>query len=151
MYQKILVPLDGSDRAGTIMPHAIEMAQRFDAKLILLQVIEPVATAALAYEGGISPIIYEREMANLEESAKSYLANWRSKLAQKEITTSSIVEHGSVVRTILEVAAREGVDLIAMSSHGRTGLSRVFYGSVAAGILSSTNLPLLLIRSETAS
>ena len=60
----------------------------------------------------------------------------------------SFVEQGPVVGTILNVAEREQVDLIAMASHGRTGLARVFYGSVAAGILQQVDRPLLLIRSE---
>jgi nucleotide-binding universal stress UspA family protein len=57
-------------------------------------------------------------------------------------------EEGPVVRTILDVAQRENVDLIAMASHGRTGLARVYYGSVAAGVLHQVDRPLLLIRAE---
>ncbi|MCB0137738.1 MAG: universal stress protein, partial [Caldilineaceae bacterium] len=55
---------------------------------------------------------------------------------------------GPVVTAILDVAEREKADLIAMASHGRTGLSRVFYGSVAAGILHKADRPLLLIRAS---
>jgi nucleotide-binding universal stress UspA family protein len=58
-----------------------------------------------------------------------------------------IVTCGPVVGTILDVAKREGVDLIAIASHGRSGLPRVFYGSVAAGVLHGVNRPLLVIRS----
>jgi len=57
------------------------------------------------------------------------------------------VEIGPVVETIITVAEGEGADLIAMASHGRTGLSRVFYGSIAAGVLQRVDRPLLLIRS----
>ncbi|HUV92071.1 MAG TPA: universal stress protein, partial [Anaerolineales bacterium] len=67
---------------------------------------------------------------------------------QKGIQAKSFVEQGPVVKTIINVAEREGVDLIAMASHGRSGLSRVFYGSVAAGVLNQVARPLLLIRAE---
>ena len=62
------------------------------------------------------------------------------------ITVKTFVETGPVVSVILDVAEREGATLIAMASHGRTGLGRVFYGSVAEGILHKADRPLLLIR-----
>jgi nucleotide-binding universal stress UspA family protein len=55
---------------------------------------------------------------------------------------------GAIVAEIIDAAEREGADLIAMASHGRTGLARVFYGSVAAGVLHRVDRPLLLVRSE---
>ena len=66
---------------------------------------------------------------------------------QKGIASEAHVVHGPVVETIIKIAERESVDLIAMASHGRTGLQRVFYGSVAAGVLHRADRPLLLIRS----
>ncbi|MCB0075487.1 MAG: universal stress protein, partial [Caldilineaceae bacterium] len=59
-----------------------------------------------------------------------------------------VVEQGPIVRTILDVAERENADLIAMASHGRSGLARVFYGSVAAGVLQSADRPLLIVRAQ---
>ena len=58
------------------------------------------------------------------------------------------VEHGSVVDAIINAAEREGANLIAMASHGRTGLARAFYGGVAAGVLHRVDRPLLLVRSR---
>ena len=149
MYEKILIPLDGSERAESIMSHATELAKQFDSQLILLQVIEPVLATTMAYEGTISPVIYEEELSRLQTTAEEYMASWHAKLANRQIKTKTVIEHGAVVHNILDVAEREGADLIAMSSHGRTGLSRVFYGSIAAGVLHSASLPLLLIRAET--
>ena len=80
--------------------------------------------------------------------ADTYLAKLVSDLQAKGIEALEISEAGSPVRTILEVAAREQADLIALASHGRSRLARVFYGSVAAGLLQQTDRALLIIRTE---
>ena len=90
---------------------------------------------APASEARPSPSEYrEQRLANLAE------------LQARGIAVKACTESGPVVAVILDVAEREGVDLIAMASHGRTGLGRVFYGSVAEGILHKADRPLLLIR-----
>jgi len=67
---------------------------------------------------------------------------------EKGIEAKKYVIHGPVVEAIIKVAEQEGGDLIALASHGRSGLSQVFYGSVAAGVLHRIDRPLLLIRSR---
>jgi nucleotide-binding universal stress UspA family protein len=67
---------------------------------------------------------------------------------EKGIAAKAFVAHGPVVGAILDAAERESADLIAMASHGRSGLSQVFYGSVAAGVLHRIDRPLLVIRSH---
>jgi nucleotide-binding universal stress UspA family protein len=145
MYRKILVPLDGSPRAEAILPHVEEMAQLYKAEVILLQVIAPDTMSAAAYHR--PPHI---ELDNLfqqhEDETKAYLAERQNDLHRKGIPSCSFLEYGPVVSTIIDVAEREGVDLIAIASHGRSGLSRALYGSVAAGVLNQVNMPLLLIR-----
>jgi nucleotide-binding universal stress UspA family protein len=81
-------------------------------------------------------------------AAQTYLASIQASLFAHKLTVKTLVEYGPVVATILEVAAREDADVIALASHGRTGLARVFYGSVAAGVLQRTDRPLLLIRAQ---
>lgn len=148
MYKKVLVPLDGSGRAEVILPHVEELAHHCEAKVIFLQVIEPVPVQVVP-DGYVSDV---RVDAASQESvinvAQSYLDGLRGEFRQKGIQAKSFVEQGPVVKTIINVAEREGVDLIAMASHGRSGLSRVFYGSVAAGVLNQVARPLLLIRAE---
>ncbi len=80
------------------------------------------------------------------EEAKQYLGAVSNAFREKGLDVQVLVEQGPVVRTILDVAEREDADLIAMASHGRSGLARVFYGSVAAGILHQADRPLLLVR-----
>lgn len=147
MYRKILVPLDGSHRAEAIMPHVEELACHFGSRVILLQVVDPIYSMGLTYE--MLPQFNEEEIKRQADEARMYLAGWQGELREKGIDARSAVEYGSVpVNSILNVAQREEVDLIAMASHGRSGLSRVFYGSIAAGILSQADRPLLLVRSQ---
>ena len=82
------------------------------------------------------------------KQAESYLSALQDQYREKGIEVQTRVAHGSPVEAITEVAESEGVDLIAMASHGRTGLPQVYYGSVAAGVLHRVDRPLLLIRSR---
>ena len=114
MYKTILVPLDGSKRAETILPHVEQLARQNNARIVFLEILEPNAAMVTPYD--MVPYID--------------------------------VEQGPVVRTILDIADRESADIVAMASHGRTGLARVFYGSVAAGVLAAADRPLLIVRAE---
>jgi nucleotide-binding universal stress UspA family protein len=146
MYHKILVPLDGSKRAEAILPHATDLAQCYGAKVILLQVVEP--EPLIIGPDMVYPIINQEMVEDRTQRAKEYLAARQAEFAARGIETSTHVGHGPIVEEIIKRAEREDVDLIAMASHGRTGLSRVFYGSVAAGVLNRIDRPLLLIRSS---
>ena len=142
----IMVPLDGSKRAETILPYVESMASGRKSKVILLQVIEPSTLMVTPYD--MVPY-YDAELAErVVEEAKVYLAAKKGELQQKGIEAEAIVMQGPVVRTILDVADQKSVGLIAMASHGRTGMGRVFYGSVAAGVLHSADRPLLLVRAS---
>jgi nucleotide-binding universal stress UspA family protein len=91
---------------------------------------------------------YQQNRDRRKKDAESYLAGLEGVLKEKNISAKRIVSFGSVVQSILDTAEREGADLIAMASHGRSSLSRVFYGSVAAGVLHRVDRPLLIIRSR---
>jgi nucleotide-binding universal stress UspA family protein len=146
MYSTILVPLDGSTRAEAILRHVELLAQRFQSKVVFLQVIE-----ASMQEGVVPPsrAVPDAGLRRLRsEEVDNYLAGWEGEFREKGIDARRIAERGPVVETIINVAEREGADLIAMASHGRTGLERVFYGSVAVGVLHHVDRPLLLVRSR---
>ena len=145
MYRKILVPLDGSNRAEAILPHVEEMAQLYKAEVILLQVIAPDTMSAAAYHRP-PHIELDTLFQQHENETQTYLADRQNTLQRKGIPSCTFLEYGAVVSTIIAVAEREQVDLIAIASHGRSGLSRALYGSVAAGVLNQVNMPLLLIR-----
>lgn len=145
MYDTILVPLDGSKRAEAILRHVEELAQRFDARVIFLQVVEPVPL--LVGLRGAEVALEQLEMGRRTKEAESYLAGRQGEFREKGIEAQTRIVYGPVVEAIINAAEREGADLIAIASHGRSGLSRVFYGSVAAGVLHRVDRSLLLIRS----
>lgn len=145
MYQTILVPLDGSRRAEAILPHVENMARHYEARVVFMEVIEPLSrllTAEPVY-ASFDPTYYEERV----KEARAYLEHWRENFQKKGIETHVRLSEGPVVEAIIKMAEDEGADLIAMSSHGRTGLASVFYGSVAAGVLHRIDRPLLLVRS----
>jgi nucleotide-binding universal stress UspA family protein len=145
MYKKILVPLDGSKRAEAVLPHVEEIAYHTKAQVVFLQVIEHqyVFTDPHGYNYlGIEEISNEAQI----KQAETYLAGIEGEFNDKNITAKSVVEVGSVAHSIIRIAEREEIDLIAMASHGRTGLAHVFYGSVAASVLHLVDRPLLLVR-----
>jgi nucleotide-binding universal stress UspA family protein len=146
MYKTILVPLDGSKRAEAILPHVEELALRFGAKVIFLRIEEDVMM--LSYDEVVDLSAYQQNRDRRKKYAESYLAGLEGVLKEKNISAKRIVSFPSVVQSILDTAEREGADLIAMASHGRSSLSRVFYGSVAAGVLHRVDRPLLIIRSR---
>jgi len=145
MYKTILVPLDGSKRAERILPHVERLATHYRATLILLQVVEP-PPLIMGPEGDIT--LHQQDMERLVSKAEDYLTATRGKFQEKGIETRTHVAHGPVVEAIINAAEREAADLIAIASHGRSNLSQVFYGSVAAGVLHRIDRPLLVIRSN---
>lgn len=146
MYKTILVPLDGSSRAEAILPHVQAMANAFGSKVIFLQVIDPAVAAVPPY--GVVTVVDEAEIQNRVNSADSYAGKLISALRNQGIEAVGMAQVGGAVHTILAVATQENADLIAMASHGRTGLARVFYGSVTAGVLHQADRPLLIVRAE---
>lgn len=146
MYKTILVPLDGSPRAETILAHAASLAGKYQARLVLLQVVEPLVAMVTPYD--MVPYVDKEAAERSMDEAKAYLASKEGEMRGQGIDAKSVAESGPIVSVILDVAEREHADLIAMASHGRTGLSRVFYGSVAAGVLHKADRPLLLIRAQ---
>jgi nucleotide-binding universal stress UspA family protein len=145
MFEIILVPLDGSKRAEAILPHVEALSQCVGAQVVLLQVIEPVM---LPYDpqGYMPEMDVERTEARRQE-ASTYLEEVASRLKQAGMDVRTRIEEGSVVETILDLCEIDKPRLIALASHGRTGLSRAFYGSVTDGILHKCTCPLLVVRS----
>jgi len=145
MYSKILVPLDGSKRAEAILPYVESLAKSYNAQVILMRVIEPHMQYVnpISAQPLLDPEIFRQEAQEVE----TYLMNQQDKLHQKGIPSRVFVAYGPVVQEIIKAAEAEKADLIAIASHGRTGLSRAFYGSVVAGVLHRIDRPLLIIRS----
>jgi nucleotide-binding universal stress UspA family protein len=146
MYRRVLVPLDGSQRAEAILPCVIEMAQRFAAEVILLQVVEPLPP--VISPGVAVAVVPAADENELKAAAEAYLAGIEGRLRSSGVHARTLVAFGNVVDQIIAAADDEQADLIAIASHGRGGLARLFYGSVASALLHHANLPLLMVRSR---
>jgi nucleotide-binding universal stress UspA family protein len=138
--------LDGSKRAERILPHVEELAQRYEARVIFLQIVEPPPLMVVPEQPDMT--LHYQELERRTEEAESYLSALQSEFQSKGIQARMRVAHGPIVETIVSTAAREDAELIAIASHGRSGLSQVFYGSVAAGVLQRVDRPLLLVRAQ---
>ncbi len=145
VYKTILVPLDGSKRADAILPHVEELAQRYEAEVVFVRVLEPIPY--VSGPEGTPVTLREQELELRRKDAEQYLKARRGEFMEKGIEAKGVVFQGPVVEAITDAAEREGADLIAIASHGRSGLAQCFYGSVAAGVLNRADRPLLVIRS----
>ena len=152
MYKKILVPLDGSQRAEAILVHAQQLASLFEAELIFLQVFQlsHLVNLSGADEEDFQalPQIGEEELKEHVDEAQKYLTEVMKIAADIKIPSRSRIAYGPVASTIINIAVEEEVDLIAMASHGCGGLQGIYYGSVAAGVLQRVDRPLLIVRSQ---
>jgi len=143
MYKKILVPLDGSKLAEIALSHAESLASQYHAELVLLTVIEP---PTMVGRDGVAVDLFRQEMDTKIEEAETYLKVIKGQFEKRKISTKVIVSVGSVVRNIIETANGESADLVLIASHGHSGLKRVFFGSVAAGVLNRIEQALMVIR-----
>jgi len=144
MYKKILVPLDGSELAKRALGQAEKLARFFDSEIILLQVVPfmPIYGAPEL----VTPLIIDEKH---KESAERYLANLVEELKTKGHKASAMVKTGQQVATeIIDFAKVSGVDLIVMNTHGRSGISRWFLGSITLKVLTRAETPILLVRSK---
>jgi nucleotide-binding universal stress UspA family protein len=147
MFKHILVPLDGSGLAETALPAALAFGQSFGSKLTLLRVVRPPEVSGQS-SGGVSYgdfITQLRSQAVAE--AEGYLKSQQGMLRQQGVETyTHIAEGNNIAELILDQADSLEIDTIVMSTHGRGGLSRWVFGSVADKVLRRANVPVLLIR-----
>lgn len=142
MYQKILVPLDGSEFAECSLQHVRAIATGCKVpKVVLLRVVEPVPKDyhTLGMPGGL----LADEDKKLEAAAQNYLISIGRNLEKDGITAETVVLQGTATESILDYIANDNVDLIIMSTHGRSGVSRWALGSVAEKVLRHATVPIL--------
>lgn len=142
MYRKILVPLDGSTLAEAALPHAEAIAKSEGAEIILLRVPIFPASGFFASEPSLAMKIHEQEQAE----AVNYINAKMQELKKDNIKVSVVTQDGAVPDTILAVAEETHADMIAMSTHGRTGVKRWLMGSVADKVVHHAHIPVMLIH-----
>jgi nucleotide-binding universal stress UspA family protein len=145
MYSKILVPLDGSQIAEQVLPHVAELAACHVSEIVLLRVVGyptsslPLSSAEL--EAGVRDCAECEALDYLKGVAETYF-----KGAHLKVKAEAVTGEGPVVDSILDYADKNGIDLIAMSTHGRTGPARWIIGSVAERVVRAASMPVLLVR-----
>jgi nucleotide-binding universal stress UspA family protein len=146
LVKRILVPLDGSELGAGAIPYTETLGQALGAELVLFQAFEPITSWA-GYGGGYVP--YQVPEA-LEKSAIAYLDNIGKPLKEKRLKVSSAVALGSPAQRIIDYAETNAIDLIAMSTHGRTGINRWVFGSVTDKVLHAGDVAVLVVRATKA-
>ncbi|MCP4426823.1 MAG: universal stress protein [Chloroflexi bacterium] len=147
---KMVITLDGSELAERALEPGLAVAASLDAAVCLLRVepetmVNPLEYAALEQAAsGLGQQLQDSATTN----AKNYLAGAAEKLAKKGVEVATAVRQGPAAKNILDFAEEEGVDLIVMATHGRTGLRRWVYGSVAERVLhgAQCDCAMLIVR-----
>jgi len=143
MYQKILVPLDGSELAECALEHVKAIAKGCSAGVVLFRVVEPIVERG--YLGFEEKQV--QEMHNETEGyARSYLSKIADGLKKDGVVARVVIVDGKPAEQILDYAGENQVDLIVMSTHGRSGISRWVMGSVADRVLRRSGIPVLAVR-----
>lgn len=145
MYRKILVPLDGSKLAECVLPHVESIARGCGAgSLVFLRVIDTYMPSAVFARMDESTRKEFEE--NNKTAAKDYLDEVAGRVKLDRVETQKQLLTGSAAESIAEYATKNDIDLIAIATHGRSGVSRWAWGSVADRILRSACIPVLMVR-----
>ena len=150
MFQHVLVPLDGSKVGEAALPVIDKLCDRLSAgtevKITLLGVITLLRHWVVVGEAS-APVSYtEDEMEHIKQRVMDYLSGTAETVSCKGVTVDTIVKTGNAADEILKTAKEIDVDLIAMSTHGRSGLRRLAFGSITDKVLHGTVTPVLMVR-----
>lgn len=156
MFRHILVPLDGSRFGTRAIHYATDIARRFGAEITLLQVVKrpmPMVPSAGISPGIADPSTAEKaiEAAMQEEKsnvarARRYLSGKARDIKAKDIKTSYQVIPGDPSRSIMDFSRKKHIDLIVMTTHGKSGFRRAVMGSVADAVVRESGKPVLVVR-----
>jgi nucleotide-binding universal stress UspA family protein len=142
MYKRVVVPLDGSPIAEGMLRFIVDIAGPLDLEVVLLRVVRPEPPQVVE---GLRQLIVEDVEGRMAE-AREYLAPFATELSARGVRVRSEARRGEPVQEIVEGAREVGADLIAMTTHGRSGLGRLLFGSVAEAVLRQAEIPVFLMR-----
>jgi len=146
LLRKILLPLDGSENGGSVIPYVETLAQALGAEIILFHILETPTVGVLAPGVEIS---YRASTMETEKKVHlKYLDEVEKRLEEKGLSTSIVVNMGPATDEIMKYAENNAVDLIAMSTHGRSGIRRWVFGSVTHRVLQAGNTAVLTVRAK---
>jgi nucleotide-binding universal stress UspA family protein len=150
MFERILVPLDGSLVAEAAIPVAEELVSKLSAvqkvEVTLIQVVTSLTHWVVAGEAG-APVPYSEQEINLiRKEAQAYLDKVAERLRNKPASVKTMVSVGNAAQEIIKACDQIPADVVVMSTHGRTGLGRWAFGSVTERVLRAGSVPVLLVR-----
>ncbi len=152
MYKKILVPMDGSGLAECVFEHVKEVAAGCRVPVVdLLYVVQqtPFPYSPMVPDasfGNLPADVRDEGIRKAEAWGKEYLAKIAADLKKSGIATKIAVLRGNAAEQILDYATKNGVDLIIMSTHGRSGPSRWAFGSTSEKVMRSASMPVMIVR-----
>ncbi len=145
--RSILLPTDFSECARKAVPYAADLARLTGARVVCLHVVEPVVPAV-----GWTPIAEPLPVADvgeqLEDSASRELPRFARCEEFEGLEVEDLITRGEAAAEIVRAARERGVDLIVISSHGRTGLGRILFGSTAESVVRHAPCPVLVVKPE---
>jgi nucleotide-binding universal stress UspA family protein len=142
VYRHVVVPLDGSPLAEAIVPFIVDIAGPLDLEVTLVRVVQPIPPQVLE---GSRHVLIEDIPSRLAE-AGAYLEGAAARLESRGIRVRTAVRRGDPVIEIVSATKDAGADLIAMTTHGRSGFGRLLFGSVAEAVLRQAEIPVFLMR-----
>lgn len=147
MYKKILVPLDGSSLAECVLPHIEAIAKPKGSHVDLISIIEPVD---IPTRGKIA--LSEEDLKRLDAEVKQetieYLDGIVERLTKYGVEANAVIIYGKPAEALIEYASSNHIDLLIMATHGRSGITKWFWGSVTDKVLRAIHIPVLLIKAE---
>ncbi|RJT06474.1 universal stress protein [Halococcus sp. IIIV-5B] len=141
MYDRILVPTDGSPEVDPVVEHAVELARVHDAELHAIYVVNTAGYASLPADSAIEGL-----GTMLNDQGEGALD--RVEELASGVTVERVLVEGAPSKRIVEYAEREGCDLVVMGTHGRGGIDRLLLGSVAERVVRTSSVPVLTVRVE---
>jgi universal stress protein A len=142
IVQHVLVPIDFSATSDRALAYAIALAQQLQARLTLLHVLDLTPVTMEDMTAGMTATLLD----DLETDAQHLLQASRERVQDAGLQGECLLVQGTPTQTIVDTAGEQGVDLVIMGTHGRTGLAHVFLGSVAEHVVRQGPCPVLVVR-----
>jgi nucleotide-binding universal stress UspA family protein len=142
MFKRVIIPLDGSELAESILPFIIQIAGPLDIEVTLVRVLQPVPPEVVE---GVGRVMID-DVGQRQAEAQTYLADLATSIGTSGVRVRTDVRIGVPVREIVECVRERDADLVAMTTHGRSGLGRLLFGSVAEAVLRQADVPVFFLR-----
>lgn len=138
MYESILLPTDGSEASKAAYDHAMEIAERFDATLHVLYVADTTEYSTVTFENNV--------VDSLEREGKQVVDGVVEDAEARDVDAVGVVMQGGAYETIQSYVDENGVDMVVMGTHGRSGFDRIVLGSVTEHVVRTADVPVVTVR-----